>query len=209
VHGGLGDRWTYDVSGRRHTALRTAIARRRPNGTVSVHSDRGGQLRTLRYQPSLCAHGLTASMGRFAPTSDYAAIGASFVLLQKDAPIATPGTHATSSTWQSSPGSDGPSTGVAAGAWSANSLLRVRNRHRLQHARNRRLTRQAPVSRSLHRPSLGIIIDHLECRLRTPDLLMSVRGGVQRVRNAGATRIRLMNLGTPGRALRVATQGLR
>ena len=65
-------------------ALRTAIARRRPTGTVVVHSDRGGQFRSHRYQRSLRAHGLTGSMGRVASAGDNAAMESFFSLLQKN-----------------------------------------------------------------------------------------------------------------------------
>ncbi len=65
------------------TALRTAITQRRPTGTVIVHSDRGDQLRSLRYQRTLRAHGIIASMGRGASAGDNAARESFFVLLQK------------------------------------------------------------------------------------------------------------------------------
>ena len=65
------------------TALRTAIARRRPTGTVIVRSDRGEQFRSLRYQLTLRAHGLTASMGCVA-AGDNAAMESFFALLQKN-----------------------------------------------------------------------------------------------------------------------------
>ena len=49
-----------------------------------VHSDRGGQFRSLRYQRTLRAHRLTASMGRVAAAGDNAAMELSFGLLQKN-----------------------------------------------------------------------------------------------------------------------------
>ena len=49
-----------------------------------VHSDRGGQFRSLRYQRTLRAHGLTASMGRVAAAGDNAAMESFFALLQKN-----------------------------------------------------------------------------------------------------------------------------
>ena len=67
------------------TSLCTAIARRRPAGTVIVHSDRGGHFRSLRYPRTLRAHGLTASMGRVAAAGDNAAMEPFFALLQKSA----------------------------------------------------------------------------------------------------------------------------
>jgi putative transposase len=51
-------------------ALRTAIARRQPTGTLVVHSDRGGQFRSRRYQRTLRVHGLTGSMGRVSSAGD-------------------------------------------------------------------------------------------------------------------------------------------
>ena len=77
----IGERMTSELA---DTALRTAIARRRPAGTVIVHSDRGGEFRSLRYQPTLRAHGLTASMGRVASAGDNAAMESFFALLQKN-----------------------------------------------------------------------------------------------------------------------------
>jgi putative transposase len=65
-------------------ALRTAIARRAPAGTVVVHSDRGGQFRLHRYQRTLRAHGLTGSMGRVSSAGDNAAMESFFSLLQKN-----------------------------------------------------------------------------------------------------------------------------
>jgi putative transposase len=67
-------------------ALRTAIARRAPTGTVVVHSDRGGQFRSHRYQRTLRAHGLTGSMGRVSSAGDNAAMESFFSLLQKNVP---------------------------------------------------------------------------------------------------------------------------
>jgi putative transposase len=65
-------------------ALRTAIASRAPTGTVVVHSDRGGQFRSHRYQRTLRAHGLTGSMGRVSAAGDNAAMESFFSLLQKN-----------------------------------------------------------------------------------------------------------------------------
>lgn len=65
-------------------ALRTAIARRSPTGTVVAHSDRGGQFRSHRYQRTLRAHELTSSMGRVSSAGDNAAMESFFSLLQKN-----------------------------------------------------------------------------------------------------------------------------
>jgi putative transposase len=65
-------------------ALRTAIARRQPTGTLVVHSDRGGQFRSRRYQRTLRVHGLTGSMGRVASAGDNAAMESFFALLQNN-----------------------------------------------------------------------------------------------------------------------------
>lgn len=66
------------------TALRAAIARRRPTGTTVVHSDRGGQFRSHRYQRTLRTHRLTGSMGRVSSAGDNAAMESFFALLQKN-----------------------------------------------------------------------------------------------------------------------------
>jgi putative transposase len=50
----LGERMTSQLA---DAALRIAITRRSPTGTLIVHSDRGGQFRSLRYQRTLRAHG--------------------------------------------------------------------------------------------------------------------------------------------------------
>lgn len=66
------------------TALRTAIARRRPAGTVVVHSDRGSQFRSRAFRAVLAANDLTGSMGRVASAGDNAAMESFFALLQKN-----------------------------------------------------------------------------------------------------------------------------
>jgi transposase InsO family protein len=66
------------------SALRAAIARRQPVGTVVVHSDRGGQFRSRAYRAVLGAAGLTGSMGRVAAAGDNAAMESFFSLLQKN-----------------------------------------------------------------------------------------------------------------------------
>jgi transposase InsO family protein len=63
-------------------ALRQAIARRRPRGTVVVHSDRGSQFRSRPFRAVLTAAGLTGSMGRVASAGDNAAMESFFALLQ-------------------------------------------------------------------------------------------------------------------------------
>lgn len=77
----IGPRMTAELA---DTALRVAIAKRRPSGTVIVHSDRGGQFRSRRYQRTLRVHGLRGSMGRVASAGDNAAMESFFSLLQKN-----------------------------------------------------------------------------------------------------------------------------
>lgn len=66
------------------SALRTAVARRQPHGTLIVHSDRGGQFRSRAFRAVLTANGLTGSMGRVASAGDNAAMESFFALLQKN-----------------------------------------------------------------------------------------------------------------------------
>ena len=66
------------------SALRSAIARRQPRGTVVVHSDRGSQFRSRAYRATLKANGLTGSMGRVAAAGDNAAMESFFSLLQRN-----------------------------------------------------------------------------------------------------------------------------
>jgi transposase InsO family protein len=77
----LSDRMTAELA---VTALRSAIARRRPDGTVVVHSDRGGQFRSRAFRATLKANGLTGSMGRVAAAGDNAAMESFYSLLQKN-----------------------------------------------------------------------------------------------------------------------------
>ena len=77
----LGDRMTAQLA---VTALRSAIARRQPAGTVVVHSDRGGQFRARSFRATLKANGLTGSMGRVAAAGDNAAMESFYSLLQKN-----------------------------------------------------------------------------------------------------------------------------
>ncbi len=66
------------------TALRSAIARRQPDGTVIVHSDRGSQFRARDFRAVLRAAGLRGSMGRVASAGDNAAMESFHALLQKN-----------------------------------------------------------------------------------------------------------------------------
>ena len=66
------------------TALRTAVARRRPGGVVVVHSDRGSQFRARSFRAVLTAAGLQGSMGRVASAGDNAAMESWHALLQKN-----------------------------------------------------------------------------------------------------------------------------
>jgi putative transposase len=66
------------------TALRTAVARRRPAGLVVVHSDRGSQFRARSFRAVLTAAGLQGSMGRVASAGDNAAMESLWALLQKN-----------------------------------------------------------------------------------------------------------------------------
>ena len=77
----VGDRMTAQLA---VSALRSAIARRQPEGTVVVHSDRGSQFRSRAFRAVLRAAGLTGSMGRVASAGDNAAMESFFALLQKN-----------------------------------------------------------------------------------------------------------------------------
>lgn len=55
-------------------ALRSAIARRQPRGTVVVHSDRGSQFRSRAFRATLKTAELTGSMGRVGAAGDNAAM---------------------------------------------------------------------------------------------------------------------------------------
>lgn len=66
------------------SALRSAIARRQPQGTVVVHSDRGSQFRSRAYRAVLKSAGLTGSMGRVAAAGDNVAMESFFALLQNN-----------------------------------------------------------------------------------------------------------------------------
>jgi transposase InsO family protein len=77
----IGERMTAQLA---TGALRTAIARRQPTGTVVVHSDRGGQFRSRAFRAVLSSAGLTGSMGRVASAGDNAAMESFFALLQRN-----------------------------------------------------------------------------------------------------------------------------
>ena len=77
----LADRMTAALA---TSALRSAIARRQPKGTVVVHSDRGGQFRSRAFQALLRAAKLHGSMGRVGSAGDNAAMASFFALLQKN-----------------------------------------------------------------------------------------------------------------------------
>jgi transposase InsO family protein len=77
----LGERMTAQLA---TSALRAAIARRQPRGTVVVHSDRGSQFRSRAFRAVLRAAKLTGSMGRVAAAGDNAAMESFFSLLQKN-----------------------------------------------------------------------------------------------------------------------------
>ena len=65
------------------SAPRMAIQRRNPAATT-VHSNRGSQFRSRRFQTELDRHGLVGSMGRAGAAGDNAAMDSSFALLQKN-----------------------------------------------------------------------------------------------------------------------------
>ncbi len=77
----IGDRMTAQLA---RSALRSAIARRQPVGTVVVHSDRGGQFRARSFRAVLRAAELTGSMGRVGAAGDNAAMESFYSLVQKN-----------------------------------------------------------------------------------------------------------------------------
>jgi len=77
----IGDRMTAQLAA---SALRSAVARRQPSGTVVVHSDRGGQFRSRSFRAVLKASKLTGSMGRVGSAGDNAAMESFYALLQKN-----------------------------------------------------------------------------------------------------------------------------
>ena len=77
----IGERMTAQLA---TGALRTAIARRQPTGTVVVRSDHGGQFRSRAFRAVLASAGLAGSMGRVASAGDNAAMESFFALLQRN-----------------------------------------------------------------------------------------------------------------------------
>ncbi len=77
----MGERMTAELA---VTGLRTAIARRRPQGTLIVHSDRGSQFRSRPFRAVLAVNRLRGSMGRVAAAGDNAAMESFYALLQKN-----------------------------------------------------------------------------------------------------------------------------
>lgn len=67
-------------------ALNDAVARRgaRAAAGCTVHSDRGSQFRSRKYQRAIKAHGLLGSMGRVGAAGDNAAMESFFSTLQKN-----------------------------------------------------------------------------------------------------------------------------
>ena len=77
----LSDRMTADLAVH---ALRSAVARRRPRGTVVLYSDRGGQFRSRKFRAVLKANDLTGSVGHVSSAGDNAAMESFYSLLQKN-----------------------------------------------------------------------------------------------------------------------------
>mgnify|MGYP003871114183 CR=1 FL=1 len=76
----IADRMTSELA---VSALRMAVQRRNPRAT-KVHSDRGSQFRSRRFQAELDRHGLVGSMGRVGSAGDNAAMESFFALLQNN-----------------------------------------------------------------------------------------------------------------------------
>ena len=66
------------------SALRNAVALRKPAGTLVIHPGRGSQFRSHAFVRTLRTHGLTGSMGRVGACGDNAAMESFFALLQKN-----------------------------------------------------------------------------------------------------------------------------
>ncbi|GAA1700787.1 hypothetical protein GCM10009792_21270 [Microcella alkalica] len=79
VGNSIADRMTSELA---VSALRMAIQRRNPTGTI-VHSDRGSQFRSRRFHEELDRHGLVGTMGRVGAAGGKAAMESFFALLQK------------------------------------------------------------------------------------------------------------------------------
>ena len=78
---GVRERMTADLA---VTALRTALARREPDGVVIVHADRGSQFRSRSFQAVLKAAGHQGPMSRVVAAGDNAAIEPFWALLQRN-----------------------------------------------------------------------------------------------------------------------------
>jgi transposase InsO family protein len=65
-------------------ALRNAVALRGTCASTIVHSDRGGQFRSMKFSRALATAGLKGSMGRTGTCADNAAMESFFALLQKN-----------------------------------------------------------------------------------------------------------------------------
>ena len=114
----IGERMTAQLATR---ALRAAIARRQPTGTVVVHSDRGGQFRSRAFRAVLAAAGLTGSMGRVASAGDNAAMESFFSLLQRNVLDRRRWRIRSELAYAISSGSSTPTTAVAGNAHLASS----------------------------------------------------------------------------------------
>ena len=65
-------------------ALRNAVGLRGTCASTIVHSDRGGQFRSVKFSRALVTAGLKGSMGRAGTCADNAAMESFFALLQKN-----------------------------------------------------------------------------------------------------------------------------
>ena len=65
-------------------ALRSAVARRGEVAGCIVHSDRGSQFRSRKFQHALNSHDLVGSMGKVGSCGDNAAMESFFALLQRN-----------------------------------------------------------------------------------------------------------------------------
>ena len=77
----IGDRMQASLAVR---AIENAVEQRDNPVGVVVHSDRGGQFRSLGFQGALRRHQLQGSMGRVGAAGDNAAMESFFSLLQKN-----------------------------------------------------------------------------------------------------------------------------
>lgn len=93
-------------------ALDNAVRMRGAHPGCVVHSDRGSQFRSRKYQRRLKAYGLVGSMGRVGSAGDNAAMESFFALLQKNVQALARGPPGTNYGSRSPPGSNEPTTGV-------------------------------------------------------------------------------------------------